>query len=185
MTPQPFIMGGFAEDAVLYHRSTRPHEDIDWFITRDQLEAYDKVAKQLGFPKMGIYGKTSSGKPFYIAWTKDESFWIECLIADRDEKGNLYCELAELNFDTTGLPPFKPFRLFLPHDILSYSPVQFENFELKTISPLGLYQIRTGLNKYKTFGEYRDKDKKAAKGLKEVFFQHLNDKDLIPKTELL
>jgi hypothetical protein len=182
--PEPFIMGGYAEDALLYGRETRPHSDIDWIIPRDKLTEYDRVAKGLGFSKRGTYGKTAAGEPFYIAWTDDESFWIECVVVDM-ENDSPYIEIAELNFDTTGLPPLKPFRIYLPPDTFEYGQTLFEDFKIKTASPLAIYQIRTGLNVYKTFGELRDKDKLAMKALKDKFFPNISQSQLIPRTTLL
>jgi hypothetical protein len=183
--PQPFIMGGYAEDAILFGHETRPHSDIDWLIPRSKLEDYNRVAKDLGLPNMGVYAKRKDGVPVYVAWTDDESFWIECVVIDTDEEGGFYLELGELLFDTTGLPPFKAFRIYLPPDTFKYPQTKFEDFEIKTISPLALYQIRTGLNVYKPFGDLRDKDITAMKALKNKFFPDINEKDLIPKTKLL
>lgn len=183
--PRPFVMGGFGEDAVLHHRSTRPHSDIDWFTTRDQLDRSSEIAGRLGLPTMGVYGRTATGDPFYVAWTKDESFWLECVVADRGADGALYIELAELNFDTTGLPPLAPFRIQLPPDTVSYPPSPFEDFEVQTVSPLALYQIRTGLNRFETFGPLRDKDILAAQQLRERFFPDATDHELAPRIELL
>jgi hypothetical protein len=38
--PQPFIYGGFAEDALLYHKPSREHEDIDVFLLRENLPKF-------------------------------------------------------------------------------------------------------------------------------------------------
>jgi hypothetical protein len=35
---QPYLTGGFAEDAILYHKPSREHFDIDWFMLRHDLE---------------------------------------------------------------------------------------------------------------------------------------------------
>lgn len=182
--PQPYIMGGYAEDAILYQRETRPHSDIDWIIPRNKLAEYDQAARNLGFPVMGTYGKTAKGEPFYVAWTDDESFWIECIIVD-EEQGNLYVEMAELNFDTIGLPPLSPFRIYLPPDTFNYKQTTFENFKIRTASPLAIYQIRAGINVYKPFGDLRGKDKVAMKALKNKFFPAIEESQLIPKTTLL
>jgi hypothetical protein len=56
---------------------------------------------------------------------------------------------------------------------------------LQTVSHLGLYQLRAGLNAYRTFGKLRDKDIKSMTDLKSEFFADRDDADLIPRVELL
>ena len=54
---QPYLTGGFADDAVLYHKPSRQHSDIDWFMLRDDLEHYDMLAEGLGFKTINTYGR--------------------------------------------------------------------------------------------------------------------------------
>lgn len=182
---QPFIAGGFAEDAVLYHKPSRPHEDIDWFMLRDDLDYYRELVKKLGFKTVNTYGKDSSGQPFYMSATADESLWIDFVIADTDSEGNIYVEIAELLFDTTGLAPLKPIRIYFDKDIFNYPSTDFDGLKLQTVSPLGLYQLRAGLHVHQTLGELRDKDIKSKTKLKAKFFPTTDDQDLVPRIELL
>jgi hypothetical protein len=46
---QPYLTGGFADDAVLYQKPTQQHSDIDWFMLRDDLEYYEMLAEGLWF----------------------------------------------------------------------------------------------------------------------------------------
>ena len=154
---QPFVTGGFAEDAVLYHKPSRQHFDIDWFMLRDDLDHYKGLAERLGFKTINTYGKGVGGQPFYMSCTADENLWIDFAIADQDSSGNTYVEIAEFLFDATDLPPLKPIRIYFDKDIFNYPVTEFDGIELQTVSPLGLYQLRAGLSIYKTFGELRDK----------------------------
>lgn len=182
---QPFLAGGFAEDAVLYHKPSREHFDIDWFMLRTDLDYYIELARKFGFEKINTYGNNANGEPFYMSCTVDESLWIDFLIADTDQENNVYVEIAELLFDTTGLPPLKPLRIYFDPNILNYQHTEFDELKLQTISPLGLYQLRVGLNINKTLGELRDKDIKSMAALKAEFFPDAKEKDLMPRTELL
>ena len=118
---QPYLTGGFADDAVLYHKPSRQHSDIDWFMLRDDLEQYEMLAEGLGFKTINTYGRGASGQPFYMSCTADESLWIDFAIADKDSDGNAYVEVAELLFDTTGLPPLTLVRIYFDEDILKLS----------------------------------------------------------------
>jgi hypothetical protein len=178
---QPYLTGGFAEDAVLYHKPSRRHSDIDWFMLRDDLEHYQMLAERLGFETINTYGTDASGQPFYMSCTADESLWIDFAIADRDSDGNPYVEVAELLFDTSGLPPLKPIRIYFDRDILNYPVTEFDGLEVQTVSPIGLYQLRAGLNVYKTFGELRETDIKSMADLKSQFFADRDDADLMPR----
>jgi hypothetical protein len=182
---QPYITGGFAEDAVLYHKPSREHIDIDWFMLRDDLDYHIGFANKLGFKTINTYGNDTNGRPFYMSCTADESLWIDFAIADKDDQGNVYVEIGELLFDTTGIPPLKPIRIYFDKDIFNYRRAEFDGLKLQTVSPLGLYQLRAGLNVNNTFGELREKDIKAMAELKARFFPDAKDEDLVPRTELL
>ncbi len=152
---------------------------------RDDLEYYEMFAEGLGFKTINTYGRGASGQPFYMSCTADESLWIDFAIADKDGDGNAYVEIAELLFDTTGLPPLTPVRIYFDEDILNYPVTEFDGIELQTVSPSGLYQLGAGLNHYKTFGELRETDVKSMADLKSQFFADRDDADLMPRVEPL
>jgi hypothetical protein len=138
---QPYLAGGFAEDALLYHRPSREHLDIDWFILRPDLGYYLDLAKKFGCTTCRAFGNNASGEPFYLSCTADESLWIDLAIAEVDQGGNIYAEIAELLFDTTDLPPLTPFRMYFDKDVLHYPLTKLDGLELQTISPLGLLTV--------------------------------------------
>lgn len=183
---QPFLAGGFAEDAVLYHKPSRPHFDIDWFMMRQDLDRHLALAKKLGLTTQNTYGNNAKGQPFYMSCTADESLWVDFVIADLDDNGDVYLEIAELiNIDTSEFPPLKPFRLYLSSGIFDSPKSEFDGLMLQTVSPRALYEFRLGLHVNKTFGELRDKDIKSMKALKDVFFANVSEQDLVPRTELI
>jgi hypothetical protein len=181
----PSLAGGFAEDALLYHQPSREHMDIDWFLLRPDLDYYLDLAKQFGLTTCRTFGNNASGEPFYLSCTADESLWIDLAIAEVDQGGNIYAEIAELLFDTTDLPPLTPFRMYFDKDVLHYPLTEFDGLELQTISPLGLYQFRAGFNRYRTFGELRETDKTSMAALKARFFADQSDEELTPLTEVI
>ena len=181
----PYLAGGFAEDALLYHQPSREHLDIDWFILRPDVDYYRDLAKQFGFTNCRSFGNNASGEPFYLSCAADDSQWIDLAIAEVDPEGNIYGEIAELLFDITDSPPLAPFRIYFDKNILHYPPTEFDGLELQTISPLGLYQFRAGFNRYRTFGDLRETDKTAMAALKSRFFPHQSDEEITPMTELI
>lgn len=181
---QPFLAGGFAEDALLHHGPSREHFDIDWFMMREDIADYTALAKSLGFKTFGTYGANVSGDPVYMSCTVDESLWVDFVIADKDD-GRIYIEFGKFLFDDPHVPPLKPIRIYLDTKLFEYPRTEFDGFKVQTISPLALYQMRVGLHVNKTMGELREKDKVSMKALKERFFADNTDEELIPRTELL
>jgi len=55
LSPPLFVMGGFAEDALLHHRITRQHGDLDVLIVRSQLNQRLQQLKPLGFAEFEVY----------------------------------------------------------------------------------------------------------------------------------
>jgi hypothetical protein len=182
---RPYLAGGFAEDALLYHQPSREHMDIDWFVLRPDLDYYLDLARQFGFTTCRTFGNNASGEPFYLSCAANDSLWIDLAIGEVDAEGNIYGEIAELLFDTTDLPPFTPFRIYFDKDILHYPLTEFDGLALQTMSPLGLYQFRAGFHRHRTFGELRETDKQSMAALKARFFAHQSDEELMPVTEVI
>lgn len=181
-----FLYGGFAEDALLYHKPSRKHEDIDVFLLRENLQEFERLTQKMGFKPFIIYGKRADRQPFYISCRDKNDVCLEVTIADKNHKGRIYVELAEfLNFDFTRFPPLRPFRLYFPKDAFDYPYTEFDGFKIQTISPLALYQYKAGMHIYSTFGDYREKDRKSMRALKNNFFPDKNFVELAPETELL
>lgn len=57
LTPAPWVMGGYAEDALLAGTVTRPHVDVDWLFPRRELELRLAQARALGFTQFETWEK--------------------------------------------------------------------------------------------------------------------------------
>ncbi len=75
--------------------------------------------------------------------------------------------------------------MYFPSDTFDYPPSEFDGLKIQTISPLALYHYKAGMHVYKTFGDYREKDRMSIIALKNKFFHNKNSEELIPETELL
>ena len=66
LEPPMFLMGGYAEDALLAGRVTRPHEDVDVIFPRyEEALRMDQLA-ELGFTEWETWGEAAPGVPFYL-----------------------------------------------------------------------------------------------------------------------
>ena len=63
LEPAPYIMGGFAEDALLAGRVRRPHEDVDWLLPRQELRLRLAQAAELGFETLETWGSPLPASP--------------------------------------------------------------------------------------------------------------------------
>ena len=59
-------MGGYAEDALLAGRVTRPHEDVDVIFPRDEEALRMDQLADLGFEEWETWGEAAPGVPFYL-----------------------------------------------------------------------------------------------------------------------
>jgi hypothetical protein len=67
LDPPPWVMGGYAEDALVAGTVTRPHDDFDWLCPRRELELRVEQARGLGFSGFKPMGEAAPGEPFYLA----------------------------------------------------------------------------------------------------------------------
>ena len=63
LDPPPFIMGGYAEDALIGGTVSREHEDVDWFLPRSELDDRLDQARGLGFPSSRPGASRRRGTP--------------------------------------------------------------------------------------------------------------------------
>jgi hypothetical protein len=182
--PPLFLMGGIAEDALLAGRFTRMHGDVDLLVERSHLEAVLRQLRPLGYAAWATKGETADGEPFYLA-SRDAPVPIEIGVLDRDELGDLFLEIARVDFKLeTGEAPVG-YRVYLPLDTYAHPPIALEGVPVRCISPLANYHLRAAIGSRGTFGPLRESDRAASKRLRAKFFRTTDDRALRPRVESL
>jgi hypothetical protein len=171
LNPPLFIFGGFAEDALLYQKITREHDDLDVLVKRDELEKRLEQFKELGFKEFEVYYEPLPKLPLVIH-SIYQSLHLEPGILDKEED--------EYYFVIDDAEETK-IKVFLPADTFTYPKTLLEGIFVQTVSPLALYQIRQAFITSGTFGELREKDIKAQAKLEEKFFSDTPESWLQPK----
>src|SRR5687767_12645533 len=86
LEPQRFLFGGWAEDALLYGKPSRPHDDIDLLVSLDELEALLAQVEVLGFTDAQVKFQVEEGKPIVVA-AYAEGQELELIVYKTDERG--------------------------------------------------------------------------------------------------
>jgi hypothetical protein len=173
LEPPLFLFGGFAEDAVLHGRLTRPHADVDVFVWRDDLPMHLEQAGALGFLSFRTRFESAPGKPLAIGAVAD-GLDLEFCVADRASDGRGYFEVPGRDGQRW---------IWLPEDALTWPVALLEGLTVRTVSPLTLYQIREAVAE--TFGGPRPKDLVAQAALRARFFGDTCDDDLRPRVTVV
>ena len=173
LLPPVFIMGGFAEDALLNHRITRQHGDIDVLTLRNQLNQCLEQFKSLGFPEFEVYIEESPGNPFVLGADAND-LHIEIGVGNVDPSGGY-------SFEVDGQAPSSRYRIFLPKDTLEYPASTLEGIPIHTISPLALYQMRAAFAVTGSFGEMSPNAVTTQELLRKTFFADQDEGKLMPK----
>jgi hypothetical protein len=173
--PPMFIMGGFAEEALLHGRATRRHDDVDVLVVRRDLMEYDRFFQTLGFRDYRVYLLDPYRRPTVLN-CRANGISLELCIGDLDEYGSFH-------FDIYGEPNDTHYRIYLPDDTFTCPAAQVDGVTIQTVSPLALYQLRAGLGITQSFGPFRPKDVKAQRELKEHFFAGQSEEELRPRIQ--
>lgn len=173
LEPKVHIFGGFAEDALLYGRQSRRHEDIDVVVFRDELDLRLDQAEALGFREWHLRMQPEPGRPLVIGSILGEMN-LEYVVFDRDQDGGVSFVVPT----PEGLT-----RVWLPEGAFDHARSSVDGVGVRTVSPLALYQIRVGVTE--TFGGMRPKDKVSQAKLRSTFFSGVPEEKLAPRTELV
>jgi hypothetical protein len=168
LEPHRFLFGGWAEDALLHGKPTRPHDDIDLLVPLDGLEDLLAQAAKLGFVDPRVKFQVEEGKPIVVA-VYGEGQELELIVYQVDGAGRTFFDLPvgdELQ------------RFWMPDDAFGHAPGRLGDLEVRTLSPLALYQVRDFCQH--VFGGFRDKDLKTQAALKERFFLGRPEAELRP-----
>lgn len=171
LEPPIHLFGGFAEDAVLFGKVSRPHADVDVLVWLDELPLRIDQAESLGFGPFETRFEPAPGRPLAVGAVTG-GVDLELCVGQRSVDGRGYFELP----GESGLQ-----RCWLPPDALSYPPQVLDGVAVRAISPLALHQVRAAVTP--VFGGLRPKDEVAQQRLHDQFFEGVSAKDLLPHIE--
>lgn len=167
--PAAYVFGGVAEDALLHGRMSRPHEDIDLLVLRDDLDLRLQQAAALGFDDVHLRMAAGRDRPLVLGCFRGD-LNLEFGVFERDEMGRVYWEKPT---------PTGTARLYLPPDAFLHPPSTLQGAPVRTVSPLALYHIREGVRDL--FGGMRPKDVAAQTALRQRFLRGAPQRDLVPR----
>jgi hypothetical protein len=173
VTPPLFVMGGFAEDALLFHRIMGQHADLDVLVIRHQLNPCLQQLEALGLVGSAADLSETPGVPLVLGAGKDMpkiELWV-CT----PEPGGGY------SFDVEGQPEPTRWRIFLPEDTFRYPATTLEGMAIQTISPLALYQLRAISAMTRSRGDKRTKDLAMQARLLQAFLADNDEQTLTPR----
>lgn len=183
LDPPPSFMGGFAEDAVLAGTVTRPHEDVDLILPRDDQELWLARLAELGFADWETWGEAAPGVPFYLFGQRGD-LKIDVGIADMAD-GRIWIRVHRLAFTVGGEEAPAGYRLRLPDDLFDQPLVELSGIAIKPIPPLAMYQIRAGIAQRNSFGPLSERHLATLAQLRARFFPDRTEEELLPPSEPL
>lgn len=173
LDPPLHIFGGIAEDALLHGRFSRPHEDVDVLVYREELDARVEQAHALGFHAFHVRMMPRPGRPLVVGAIAG-GLNLEYVVFDRTPEGRVSFDIPV---------PAGMRRVWLPEGAFDHPPSEVEGVQVRTLSPLALYQIRAAVAE--TFGGFRPKDRVTQAALRRRFFAGVEEAKLAPEVELL
>lgn len=177
LSPSLFIMGGFAEDALLFHRITGQHADLDVLVMHHQLNRQLQQLTALGLAESVTSLKETPGHPLILGTSGDNPH-IEIWVCTPEPSGGY-------SFDVDGQPPPSRYRIFLPEDTFHYPATTIEGIAIQTVSPLALYQLRAISAMTRHIGEKQARDLAMQEQLRQTFLADQDEGELIPRLRKL
>jgi hypothetical protein len=171
LEPPVHLFGGFAEDAVLFGKVSRPHADVDVLVWLDELPLRLDQAQSLGFGPFETRFEPAPGRPLAVGAVSG-GVDLELCVGQRSIDDRGFFEIP----GESGLQ-----RVWLPPDALSHPPQVLEGIVVRTISPLALHQVRAAVTP--VFGGLRPKDEVAQQQLHAKFLKEIPAADLVPSIE--
>ncbi len=173
LSPPLFVMGGFAEDALLFHRITGQHADLDVLVVHNQLNQHLQQLTALSLAESSTLLEEAPKHPLILG-THVDSPHIEIWVSTPEPSGGY-------SFDVDGQPPPSRYRLFLPEDTFHYPATMIEGIAIQTISPLALYHLRAISAMTRHVGEKRAKDLAMQEQLRQTFLADRDERKLTPR----
>lgn len=156
-----WVIGGFADDALVHGGLSRFHSDIDAVTYRDKADFLKTELENMGFliEEVIIPPNTTA----YKLRAKKDLLHLDLVLFDFDESSKRFY-ISLVNPNTNDL-----FRIYFSENSLSYPTQNLNGIKINTVSPMTLIQSK---NIYARIGsnEERDKDLKSQTVLINKFF---------------
>jgi hypothetical protein len=179
LRPPVFIMGGFAEDALLGRGLDQPHQDLDLLVRREDLERFRAQMASGGVAEWAVALADPAGRPLLLqGHTPVESggLEVEAYVAAREAGGGFSIEVPAPG--AAGR-----LRLFLPPDTFDFPATAAGDVAIQTVSPLALCLLRAASAQTRHSGDKRNRDLAVLAQLRAAFLAGYDDRQLQPRTE--
>jgi hypothetical protein len=162
-TPRPFVMGGFAEDALLGRGYNRDRNDLDLLVERSY---WLRVARGLVLQGLSAFEPALAGPSgeTLACTSRNDSVTVEAWLCDRDGGG---FGIVLPRTTESGESAF--FRLHLPADTFDSAPSEIEGVSIQTVSPAALCVLRMGSSRTRGDAARRAGDREQARILEKRF----------------
>jgi len=178
LTPPLFVMGGFAEDALLHHCLTRQRKDLDLLVEREGLHLCIRQLESLGVASLEVDLADSVGNPLCLR-SQPPAPAVDVWVCKRQVNARYSLELP-------GELPGKPsdsgrFRLLLPPDTFEMPPTDIDGISIHVVSPLALYLLRETSARTRSKADGGTRDREICAALKQAFLGRYRQEQLEPQ----
>src|SRR5688572_12428877 len=126
LQPPRFLFGGWAEDALLHGKASRPHEDIDLLVPLEEVGDLVAQVEGLGFADPQVKFQVEEDKPIVVSAFADEQE-LELIVYQTDPRGRAFFDLPVGG---------KLQRFWMPGDAFRHPPARLGDLTVRAISPL-------------------------------------------------
>lgn len=166
-----YLVGGYAEDALLTGSMSPNRKDIDMVAFRDDKETVLQKLSEKGYVVTPVVIPPSQRPYKFKISLSDSQLSTDLVLLDRDTDGRQYLELV----DTSSETPLKIY--FDPDGFDTMSDVTLESIPVRCISPRALIQSKGIYAQIGSESEMREKDQLARKRLISTFFPEKEESD--------
>ena len=168
-----FLMGGFAEDALLEQRITQERDDVDFLVRADSLDLARAELQRIGIV---LEPMVRGPKDETLAFgSRNHGFPVEIWLAT--QTGEAYAVVLP---GSAGY-----FRLHLPSDTFASEMATLEGVRLKTISPLALALFRAASAQTRGDETKRAADRRVLRNIAGSLLPNHRTAELTPKITVL
>lgn len=172
LTPRLFVMGGFAEDALLYSRIREESRDLDVLVPKSQVPLSFEQLQGMGLMHQALNSQDEPGPWLFTGapGIPPVEVWM-C-----EPEGHGY------RFAVYGSAPDERSAIRLPEDCFGYPAVYMEGLKIQTVSPLTLCHLRavSAVTRHCHLPESRAKDMAVVEKLRGQFLSDIPEGALAP-----